>query len=107
VWNAMKAYAGCSSVSASFASIMAYLVPVCKRRQGRVVIAKLVVAACAYYIWQERNWRLFWNQSRSPTQVIDCIKSAVRLKLLTCKFKKSTAMSDFIQLWRLPDYIII
>nr|GEV14988.1 ribonuclease H-like domain-containing protein [Tanacetum cinerariifolium] len=100
VWNAMKAYVGCSSVSASFASIMAYLVPICKRRQGRVVIAKLVVAACAYYIWQERNWRIFQNQSRSPTQVIDCIKSVVRLKLLTCKFKKSTAISDFIQLWR-------
>ncbi|GJU82175.1 kinase-like domain-containing protein [Tanacetum coccineum] len=76
-WNAIKAYAGCSSVSDSFASIMAYLVPICKRRQGRVVIAKLV-EACAYYIWQERNWRLFRNQSRSPTQVIDSIKSECR-----------------------------
>nr|GEZ01739.1 hypothetical protein [Tanacetum cinerariifolium] len=37
----------------------------------------------------ERNFRLFKSQKRTPLQVIDCIKSSVRLKLLSCTFKKS------------------
>ncbi|GKA23747.1 hypothetical protein Tco_0709780 [Tanacetum coccineum] len=49
----------------------------------------MVVAACAYYIWQERNWHLFKKNKRTAKQVIDCIMSCVRLKLLSCKFKKS------------------
>nr|GFB19422.1 hypothetical protein [Tanacetum cinerariifolium] len=36
-------------------------------RFTRCVIAKLVVAASAYFIWQERNWRLFKNKKRSIT----------------------------------------
>ncbi|GJV97749.1 hypothetical protein Tco_1549326, partial [Tanacetum coccineum] len=42
-----------------------------KRKSSRVVIAILVVAASAYFIWQERNWRLFKGTKRSVQQVID------------------------------------
>nr|GEW69908.1 hypothetical protein [Tanacetum cinerariifolium] len=49
---------------------------------------KSFIASC-YFIWQERNNRLFVKQRRSKDQVIDVIKSTIRLKLLTCKFKKS------------------
>ncbi|GKD79035.1 hypothetical protein Tco_1341656, partial [Tanacetum coccineum] len=37
----------------------------------------------------ERNDRLFVKKKRSHDQVIDVIKSIIRLKLLTCKFKKT------------------
>ncbi|GJU01088.1 hypothetical protein Tco_1111426, partial [Tanacetum coccineum] len=37
----------------------------------------------------EHNFRLFKSQKRTPLQVIDYIKSSVRLKLLSCTFKKS------------------
>ncbi|GKA46343.1 RNA-directed DNA polymerase, eukaryota, reverse transcriptase zinc-binding domain protein [Tanacetum coccineum] len=46
------------------------LIPMSKRRSARSVVAKIVVAACCYYIWQEQNFRLFKNLKRSPQQVI-------------------------------------
>ncbi|GKE39016.1 retrotransposon gag domain, retroviral aspartyl protease [Tanacetum coccineum] len=66
------------------------------------VLAKLVMAATAYFIWQERNGRLFKNNKRSVNQVIEVIFSSVRLKLLSCRFKKSKDGVYFAQLWSLP-----
>ncbi|GJU48573.1 lysine histidine transporter-like 8 protein [Tanacetum coccineum] len=45
------------------------------KRSVRSVIVKLVFAASCYYIWQERNYRLFKNEKRSEDQVIEVIKS--------------------------------
>ncbi|GJS76051.1 hypothetical protein Tco_0725932 [Tanacetum coccineum] len=46
-----------------------------KKRSAKSVIAKLVFAASSYFIWQERNSRLFANQRRSKDQLIEVIKT--------------------------------
>ncbi|GJR98861.1 zf-CCHC domain-containing protein [Tanacetum coccineum] len=88
-------------------SIISYLSPIAQRRSTRCVIAKLVVAAFAFFIWQERNLRLFKNKKRSAMQVIECIMSSVHLKLLSCCFKKSKDGVMFAQLWDLPESVFI
>ncbi|GJX40820.1 hypothetical protein Tco_0255810 [Tanacetum coccineum] len=47
---------------------------------------------------QERNNRLFKNQKKSEDQLIEVIKSTVRLKLLSCKFKKTKNVEYFLHL---------
>ncbi|GJR83550.1 hypothetical protein Tco_0154335 [Tanacetum coccineum] len=106
VWSRMKVLAGLSTASSSISDVVDQIVPISKRRQVRCIIAKLVIAACAYFIWQERNWRLFRLQKRTVAQVIECIKSSVRLKLLSCSFKMSKAAKDMLTLWQLPETII-
>ncbi|GKE52767.1 hypothetical protein Tco_1487923, partial [Tanacetum coccineum] len=86
-------------------AIVDMLIPIAKRRSVRNVVAKLVVAACSYYIWQERNLRLFKNQKSTQAQVTDRVKSSIRLKLLSCSFKKSKDALLFKRLWELPDSI--
>ncbi|GJY71044.1 hypothetical protein Tco_0474747 [Tanacetum coccineum] len=46
---------------------------------------------------KERNDRLFAKKKRSHDQVIDAIKSNIRLKLLTCKFKKTMVVQMLLQ----------
>ncbi|GJS10955.1 hypothetical protein Tco_0367751 [Tanacetum coccineum] len=106
VWDSMKVMAGLSNVMGSITIIVDTLIPMSKHRSAQSVIAKLVVAACCYYIWQERNFRLFKNKKRSPQHVINCIKASVRLKLLSCYFKKSKDVMEVIRLWGLPDSLI-
>ncbi|GKC96297.1 reverse transcriptase domain-containing protein [Tanacetum coccineum] len=106
VWGHMRNLAGLSNVAGSIQVIVDTLIPFLKRRSARSVVAKLVVAACSYFIWQEQNSRLFNNQTRSFRQVIECIKSLVSLKLLSCYFKKSRDALFFKQLWELLDSII-
>nr|GEU36022.1 hypothetical protein [Tanacetum cinerariifolium] len=104
VWE-VKSLAGLPNVIGSILIIVDLLIPFAKQRSARSVVANLVVAACSYYIWQERNLRLFMNQKRSHSQVTDCIKSSIRLKLLSCTFKKSKDALLFKRLWNLPDSI--
>ena len=98
--------AGLSYVPDSLPLIVDSFIPISKKRSARSVIAKLVFAAASYFIWQERNYRLFKNQKRSKDQVVDVIKSTVLLKLLTCRFKKTTQMEAFLHLWKLPKSLI-
>ncbi|GJS49063.1 hypothetical protein Tco_0599184 [Tanacetum coccineum] len=103
IWDHVKAFAGLNNSSPIFSHIMSIITPYANRKTTRYVIAKLVLAASVYFIWQERNGRLFKNNKRTVKQVIDYIFSSVRLKLLSCCFKKSKDGMEFAHLWSLPD----
>ncbi|GJR24572.1 hypothetical protein Tco_0973099 [Tanacetum coccineum] len=107
VWNRMRGLAGLNASNSNIYDIIHDIMPFVKRRTSESVVAKLVVAATAYYIWQERNWRLFQKDKRKVDQIVDCIKTVVRLKLLSCKLKKSKSGERLARLWDLPDAIFI
>ncbi|GKA31430.1 RNA-directed DNA polymerase, eukaryota, reverse transcriptase zinc-binding domain protein [Tanacetum coccineum] len=44
---------------------------------------------------------------RTIDQVVDCIKSVVRLKLLSCKMRKSKSGERLARLWDLPEAIFV
>ncbi|GJV96690.1 hypothetical protein Tco_1548267 [Tanacetum coccineum] len=85
VWSHMKVYAGLDASAHDLYLIISNFLPLAKRKASRSVIAKLVVSASAYFLWQERNGRLFKKHKRSSTQIIECITTAVRLNLLSVK----------------------
>ncbi|GKB83413.1 hypothetical protein Tco_0950308, partial [Tanacetum coccineum] len=105
VWDRMKVLAGMESFPPNVYDVISDLMPIASRRTSKSVVSKLVVAASTYYIWQERNWRLFNKGKRSLDQVCDCIKSSVRLKLLFCRFKKSKSGDKVARLWDLPKAV--
>nr|GEY13962.1 hypothetical protein [Tanacetum cinerariifolium] len=90
VWEHLKRFTGISNIPPERDAIVDYLSPLAKMRSARSVITKLVFAASCYFNLQERNNRLFMKKKRSQDKVIDIIKSTVRLKLLTCRFKKTS-----------------
>ncbi|GJS12846.1 putative reverse transcriptase domain, reverse transcriptase zinc-binding domain protein [Tanacetum coccineum] len=106
-WNAVftMSKAGLDRVSHDIYAIVDHIGGNASRKSTCIVIAKLVVAASAYFIWQERNWRLFKKTKRSTKQVIDCISSSVRLKLLSCGFKRTLDGVRYARMWELPDSI--
>ncbi|GKC43978.1 zf-CCHC domain-containing protein [Tanacetum coccineum] len=105
VWSHMKTLAGLDRVGHDIYVIIDHFGTSSKRRSTHVVIAKLVLAASAYFIWQERNWRLFKKSKRSVNQVIECISSAIRLKLLSCQFKRTKEGVAYARVWDLPETI--
>ncbi|GJR81117.1 hypothetical protein Tco_0151902 [Tanacetum coccineum] len=107
VWCHMIDIAGMSHVPPSLELILDYIIPIAKRRTSRSVISKLVLASSTYFIWQERNEHLFKSHKRTVAQVIECIMSAVRLKLVSCRFKKSKAGLDLMKRWKIPEVLLI
>ncbi|GJW96018.1 putative ribonuclease H-like domain-containing protein [Tanacetum coccineum] len=100
MWNSIRPRStkvSCPSIDSIFLDIA----PFAKRKSSRSIIAKLVVAVSSYFIWQERSNRMFKKLKRSQDQVVDCILNAVRLKLMSCKWKKSKVVLDVASLWNL------
>ena len=71
IWDKVKDCAGLAHYTANVYDIIQSLMPIMNRRTTNSVVAKLVVAASTYYVWQERNWRLFKKGKRIPDQIVD------------------------------------
>lgn len=106
VWSSLKLFAGFSSLPSSLDAIVHTLIVSAKSRSVQSVVSKLSFAATTYFIWQERNNQIFKKQIRSEAQVVDLIKSTVRLKLLTCRFKKTANVIDLVRVWKLPPSLM-
>ncbi|GKD66487.1 hypothetical protein Tco_1308595 [Tanacetum coccineum] len=91
VWSYVRGLTGMDFVPPNLHDILLYLHPICNKRTALSVFGKLILAASSYYIWLERNNRLFKKGKRSPEEIRDIIIVTVRLKLTTFRFKK-TAM---------------
>ncbi|GJW33959.1 reverse transcriptase domain-containing protein [Tanacetum coccineum] len=107
VWNQVKGVAGLASSNASIYDIIDDIIPFAARKTSKSVIAKLAVAATSYFIWQERNGRLFKNMKKMVNQVVECIMNTVQLKLMSCRLKKSHSACDIVKAWKLSEGILI
>ncbi|GJX07043.1 RNA-directed DNA polymerase, eukaryota, reverse transcriptase zinc-binding domain protein [Tanacetum coccineum] len=67
------------------------------------VIQRLVLGASVYFIWQERNVRLFNSKYRSVDVVFNIIVNSVRLKLLSLNLKWSRDVGIGSKVWHLPN----
>ncbi|GJT90941.1 hypothetical protein Tco_1079786 [Tanacetum coccineum] len=60
-----------------------------------------------YFIWQERNFRLFRGSMRSAEMVTSMIIDTMRLRLLSLKIKHSCEVLKAVVIWNLPRKAIL
>ncbi|GJR59888.1 putative gag-pol polyprotein [Tanacetum coccineum] len=107
VWLKIRILCGMDSIDARMDDILAFLIPISKGRSVVSIIARVVVAATAYFLWKERNSRLFSKKILSIDNLVESICSTVRLKLVTFKFKKISSTSRLLlDLWKVPKKCI-
>ncbi|XP_071740578.1 uncharacterized protein [Rutidosis leptorrhynchoides] len=71
------------------------------RNSVNIVVAKLMFGAVVYFIWQERNNRIFKKSHETEVKLFDDIFGTVRLKLLSLKFKESSYVERMKRTWHL------
>ncbi|GJY04714.1 zinc knuckle CX2CX4HX4C containing protein [Tanacetum coccineum] len=103
IWILIRSLTGMELISPRLHDIISYLQPIAHRRNARSVIGRILVAAAAYFIWVEQNNRVFKNSRRSLEELLDAIIVTVRLKLLTFRFKNTTAVQDILARWKMPS----
>ncbi|GJT18120.1 RNA-directed DNA polymerase, eukaryota, reverse transcriptase zinc-binding domain protein [Tanacetum coccineum] len=84
------------------------LVDLCRELTGRnkeskfgMVVDKLLLAATVYYVWQERNRRLFSQEKRTVEILCNQIKECVKYKLMSLHVNESKCVSVMIRKWDL------
>ena len=102
VWLYVRRLAGTDLIPPRLQDIVAWPHPMAHQRTTITVIGRLLFAATSYYIWIERNNRLFKNSRRSPEDLRDIIMFNVHLKLHTFKFKNTTMVKHLLTLWKMP-----
>ncbi|XP_071699071.1 uncharacterized protein [Rutidosis leptorrhynchoides] len=64
-------------------------------------VNRIMLAACVYFVWNERNCRLFRNQKRSADVLCTAIEGFIQMKLLTLKVKDSDHTRMVARVWSL------
>ncbi|GKC69795.1 reverse transcriptase zinc-binding domain-containing protein [Tanacetum coccineum] len=92
IWYSLKVKMGRTHYNNELKSIKTSLSQTKANKNIGKVIARIALAAAVYFIWQERNWRIFKQEDRSVELKI--ITDNIRLRLMSLKVKQ-TSLNDF------------
>nr|GFA64612.1 reverse transcriptase domain, reverse transcriptase zinc-binding domain protein [Tanacetum cinerariifolium] len=108
VWSQIWVLVDMSSIPPRIEDILKFIIPIAKGKSVLSIISQIVLAATTYYLWNERNSRLFKIKIASVDQVVQVICYIVRLKLVSFKFKKKSARSRLLlDRWKVPSLCVI
>ena len=83
VWKKMMDIADFGILPDKWKDLLEKLQDMLKKDNGENQIKKIVFAATVYYIWRERNWRLFKKIESDEEKVVKLITEDVRLKIIS------------------------
>ncbi|GJV71895.1 RNA-directed DNA polymerase, eukaryota, reverse transcriptase zinc-binding domain protein [Tanacetum coccineum] len=101
VWNKLKSMFRLDDLSFVCAEIVSGIAIRKANNTLWSIIQRLIFGAAVYFIWQERNFRLFRCEERSADKVFDIIMDTVRLRLLGLKIKRSPEVDKAATIWKL------
>ncbi|GJV32919.1 RNA-directed DNA polymerase, eukaryota, reverse transcriptase zinc-binding domain protein [Tanacetum coccineum] len=64
------------------------------------VLRRIVFAACVYFIWNERNKRLFTNDKKNNNELIAEMVNHIRLKLASLTVKRTCQTVEICKKWK-------
>ena len=63
------------------------------------ILQRLVIGASIYYVWQERNLRIFQDKARSLEVLCNLIKETVRLRIMSLSVNASLQVFEAVNIW--------
>ncbi|XP_022003192.1 uncharacterized protein LOC110900615 [Helianthus annuus] len=101
VWYNIRNKVNMGDVSSKWQEIVDWLLARARSKSARNYIAKILVAAAVYFIWQERNARTFKNQLRPPEKLSEIILNTVRYKLMGAKLRDTSNVRRLLEEWEI------
>ncbi|GJY90847.1 RNA-directed DNA polymerase, eukaryota, reverse transcriptase zinc-binding domain protein [Tanacetum coccineum] len=100
IWIELKKKINMEEVNNDWENILNRVTDMACNNSIRSVLRRVVLAACVYYIWDERNKRLFGNQKRNHEALMQLIINNIRMKLVSLKVKNSIQVSTVSKEWQ-------
>lgn len=101
VWLSLRSKAYMEHIDGNLEDIAAWL-QLTRRQSAKNVIGRMVFAASTYFIWAERNLRMFHTSKCTFEQIVDIIDKNVRCRLWSCKFKDTANSRKVMEDWCIP-----
>ena len=91
-----------SNVSNTWAHVISSMVNIQAKNTIWSVIQRLVLGAAVYFIWQERNMRLFGSYGRTEDELFKIIVDSVRFRIMGLKVKVTSDVMNAAEIWSFP-----
>lgn len=104
IWCTLKEMSRLDGAPNNWAEIISYIQNRPINKSIWSVIQRLVLGAVVYYVWQERNMRLFQNKFRPVNELIKQIKKIIKIKLMGLQIRSSKQTLEAAEIWDLPSY---
>ena len=102
IWDNLKPLCKLEDLSCNWAEVVSGLSIKTGNNSIWSVIQRLVFGAVVYFLWQERNIRIFQKDFRTDETVFKIIVDTVRYKLLGLKIKHSLEARKAAIVWKIP-----
>ncbi|XP_022042209.1 uncharacterized protein LOC110944871 [Helianthus annuus] len=99
VWGSVREYVDMGGVLNTWSSIIQWMERVSDSRTLEHIICKILVAATTYFIWQERNNRLFSTLVRNAEALSKIIVDTVRLRIMGFKVSGEPKYDNILERW--------
>ncbi|GKC87812.1 reverse transcriptase zinc-binding domain-containing protein [Tanacetum coccineum] len=98
VWKAVQAYTN-KRFSDSWKDVIEEMTNIANTNNIWSIVRRIVCGAVVYFIWQERNSRLFRKIRRDEEGIMEIIKETVKLKMMSFKVKESRSIREVERRW--------
>ncbi|PWA56921.1 reverse transcriptase zinc-binding domain-containing protein [Artemisia annua] len=102
MWERLKGMANLGNISNLWAQVVSGIVNLPAKNTIWSVIQRLVLGASVYFIWQERNVRLFSNFGRSEDELLKIIVDSVRSRIMGLKLQVTSDVLKAAEVWSFP-----
>ncbi|GJY65054.1 ribonuclease H-like domain-containing protein [Tanacetum coccineum] len=86
IWDQLNPYMCILNLPPALNDIVEFLIPFAKMKSIRIVICKLVFAVACYFIWQERNFRIFKKRKERKVHLSQlgplCLNKVITFEVL-------------------------
>ncbi|GKE66794.1 RNA-directed DNA polymerase, eukaryota, reverse transcriptase zinc-binding domain protein [Tanacetum coccineum] len=99
LWERLESMAKFENMSNSWAQVISSIVSMPAKNTIWNVIQRLAFGASVYFIWQERNFRLFSGQSRTEDAMFKIIVDSVRYRIIRLKLQVTNDVINVADIW--------
>ncbi|XP_076957147.1 uncharacterized protein LOC143632543 [Bidens hawaiensis] len=99
IWSEVKKIADLGRPPAVWSECVHYLGALPTNPSIKSIIWRLLLGATVYFIWQEKNLRLFQNGKRKWEEVFELIKEEVKLRLWGLKIRDTKGSIEASKIW--------
>ena len=89
-------------VSNNWAEVISNIVNRPARNTIWSVVQRLVLEAVVYFIWQDRNSRLFGGYGRNEEDLLNVIMESVRFRIMGLSLKVTPDVVRASEIWKFP-----
>ncbi|XP_071712274.1 uncharacterized protein [Rutidosis leptorrhynchoides] len=89
IWNYSKSLSKIAMGAPSWQNVISSIDTISGKMTYSIIVAKLVFGASVYFIWQERNRRLFSRKAMGCDKVKELIFSTVRMKIMAISWNNT------------------